>query len=58
MISWQNIYGHEQIKADLQLLLQENKLPHALLFSGIGPFAQGPFLTDVLTTAIAIVNSN
>ena len=35
MISWQNIYGHEQIKADLQLLLQENKLPHALLFSGI-----------------------
>lgn len=32
MISWQNIYGHEQIKADLQLLLQENKLPHALLF--------------------------
>ena len=23
-----------------------------------GPFAQGPFLTDVLTTAIAIVNSN
>lgn len=23
-----------------------------------GPFAQGPFLTDVLTTAIAIINSN
>lgn len=35
MISWQDIYGHEQIKADLQLLLQEKKLPHALLFSGI-----------------------
>lgn len=35
MSSWQDIYGHEQIKADLQLLLQEKKLPHALLFSGI-----------------------
>lgn len=35
MTIWQNIYGHEQIKTDLQLLLQENKLPHALLFSGI-----------------------
>lgn len=35
MSSWQDIYGHEQIKADLQLLLQKKKLPHALLFSGI-----------------------
>lgn len=32
---WQSIYGHEQIKQDLQLLLQMKKLPHALLFSGI-----------------------
>ena len=30
-----NIYGHEEIKTDLQLLLQQKKLPHALLFSGI-----------------------
>ena len=30
-----NIYGHEEIKSDLQLLLQQKKLPHALLFSGI-----------------------
>ena len=35
MNNWQDIYGHEQIKQDLQLLLQMKRLPHALLFSGI-----------------------
>lgn len=34
MNTWQDIYGHEQIKSDLQKLLNEQKLPHALLFSG------------------------
>lgn len=32
---WQSIYGHEQIKRDLQLLLQMKKMPHAILLSGI-----------------------
>lgn len=34
MNTWQEIYGHEQIKSDLQKLLNNQKLPHALLFSG------------------------
>ena len=34
MNTWQDIYGHEQIKSDLCDLLKNRKLPHALLFSG------------------------
>ena len=33
--TWQDIIGHEQIKQDLQILVAEKKLPHALLFAGI-----------------------
>ncbi len=34
--NWQSILGHEQVKSDLQHLLAKQKIPHALLFTGIG----------------------
>lgn len=33
-IKWQDIIGHDEIKMRLQTLLQEKKVPHALLFCG------------------------
>ena len=33
-IKWENIIGHSEQKKQLQLMLRESRLPHALLFAG------------------------
>lgn len=50
-INWKNISGHEENIAQLQQLLQEDRLPHALLFYGLR--GVGKFLTArVLAAAL------
>lgn len=51
MANWQTILGHQSIKKDLQILLTEDKLPHALLFSGkkgIGKYLTARVLAKAL----------
>ena len=50
-INWNEIIGHEENIAQLQRLLLEQRLPHALLFCG--PRGIGKFLTArVLAAAL------
>ena len=35
MVTWENILGHEENISRLKLMLEENRLPHALLFYGL-----------------------
>ena len=33
-IKWEDIIGHSEQKKQLQLMLRDSRLPHALLFAG------------------------
>lgn len=54
-INWNKIIGHEENIAQLKLLVQEDRLPHALLFCG--PYGIGKFLTaQVLAASLLCAN--
>ena len=53
-IMWEKIIGHIEIIQRLKRLINENRMPHALLF--VGPKGIGKFLTAQITAAALFCN--